>query len=157
MNKLIEQALILIYPDGGVEKIPILNFVFHIDYIKENLKNSPRFAKIMQDINIDDLLPLDVYKILVKNGIIVLHNYNVEVIIKDNTFLLREWPCFLVLLLEFKSKRQLLSFMKIYDFYPKELLVIYMLNNDFQEINYFEIEELMEDAKIRYNFQELKL
>ena len=166
MEDLIKQAIVLIYPDGEIEKIPITNFVFHIDYLFEHLKKSKKFAKIVQGLKIKSLLPVEIYEVLVKNNIMVWHNYNIEAIVKDKTFLEKNLPYFFVFLKSFESREQLLSFMKIFDYYPNELMMIGLLethNNkkdrfkEFQEINFNKIEDMMDMAKDKFGIQNHKL
>ncbi len=111
MEELNYQAIVLIYPDGFVEKIPITDLKFHWEYLKEHIKHSKRFASINGDL-INDInhFPLD--KGLAANGICVLYNWNIREIVEDKTFLNTFHAHFLYYLPSaFQSLKQLLEFL----------------------------------------------
>lgn len=45
MKDLIKQAIVLIYPDGKVDKIPITTFKYHMDYFGQHLQKLKKLAK----------------------------------------------------------------------------------------------------------------
>lgn len=86
VNDLNKQAIILIYADGQIEKIPIADYYNHIEYLKDHLKESERFANIFDGydlIIVNNFCAEEFYNILARNGIIVLHNTDVYDIVKN--------------------------------------------------------------------------
>lgn len=48
-----EQAIVVIYPDGTIEKIEITDKLLHMHYFRMLYEKSPRFKKAIQESNID--------------------------------------------------------------------------------------------------------
>ena len=75
-------ALILIYPDGYIEKVKRDDRQFHMEYFIELAENAARFKEIINQKNIyipdkEEAIFMLTYEIdykLAKDGIIVIHN-----------------------------------------------------------------------------------
>lgn len=77
MKDLRKQAIVLIYPDGEVEKIPVRAGVTeHLDYFHEWFKVSKKFAKVIYKtpykIDFKDWVVLD--RTLAEAGLVVIRN-----------------------------------------------------------------------------------
>lgn len=73
-EELKNQAIVLIYPDGEVEAIPITKHQNHLPYLKEHLLDSKRFLKIAYIINYGYADHYSVSKLLSQNGVIEIAN-----------------------------------------------------------------------------------
>lgn len=75
-----KMALVIIYPDGYVDPIPIREGVYsHVEYFYEYLKKSSRFQCLVRDNHFSfdwrhDSNSHPICKLLVQNGIIVFYN-----------------------------------------------------------------------------------
>ena len=110
MNK---NAIILIYPDGKIDKSIIKDRDIHLAYFKEISNNSPRFKKILEEnnININDMRGnikakfTNLNIILSELGIISLLNLRIKEI-KRNKIYESARPRFLITLPEELSEEQ---------------------------------------------------
>lgn len=80
MEDLRSQAIVLLYPDGIVEKIPVKKGItFHLDYFHNWLKHSKKFASVIYHspykINFKDWVVLD--KALAEAGLVVIRNMEI--------------------------------------------------------------------------------
>ena len=114
MEDLCYQSIVLIYPDGIVEKIPITDEQFHWNILKEHIKHSKKFASFCGNlINCGSHYPL-IDKTLVQNGVCVIYNWNIREIINDPLFLKHHSAHFFYFLpSSFHSLKQLLEFIKL--------------------------------------------
>ncbi len=139
------QAIILIYPDGEMERILIGTETLYTEYLKRHLKNSRRFSKIVegQNLNFDWGIHFHIDKVLLSSGVIVLYNYNLKNIVNDASYIYN-YPVFFdtYLCSAFFSKRQEDEFMCIYN-ENKELMILHIFdrtqNKYLEEIESFKL------------------
>lgn len=74
MKDLKNQAIILIYPDGEIEKIPITIYKTHPDYFKEHAKTSKRFKNIFANMIIGSDVHYLISRLLGMYGVIEIVN-----------------------------------------------------------------------------------
>ncbi len=175
MKELQNYAIILIYPDGVIEKIPITNFEFHIEYYRDHMKKSPRFAKLCRSLalEIDETISYDDYPvdaatddvrnklldILGDKGILIIENLNVYDIVYDMDFLKEEQCAFLIYFPEFFLSCEQLEAYLGYSDYPEYLLHLAKFNKKqglHLDINYEEMEEFINAAKEEFMLDSLK-
>ena len=144
-------AIILIYPDGNMEKVSIGNSIYHLDYLKELLITSNKFRNACLTLDFNNLVNhFSVDKILNEQGIITIYNNGIEDIIKNPNIRRKDLAIFHILTpFEFESLSQVLKFQDILN-YPKEKLLNFNLfmSNNFVETDYDTIKNLVEDSKI---------
>ena len=80
MKDLRSQAIVLIYPDGTIEKIIVKKGVSsHLDYFHDWIKYSKKFAKIIYDspykIDFKNWVVLD--RVLAESGVVVFRNMQI--------------------------------------------------------------------------------
>lgn len=167
MEALQNYAIILIYPDGKQEKIPITNHQFHIEYFGEHLNNSKEFAKMCFKLRIN---PNDISKMndnkdkitdtLGANNVLIIENINVFDIVQDSTFLDKNVCVFNIYFPEyFQNKEQLELYLKFLGDYSNELLHFGRYSrkeNEHLDITREEMEEFIKDEKERLGIEELK-
>lgn len=90
MENLKCQAIVLIYPDGAIETVPITNLKLHNLILYEHSKKSQKFASICQGCDYTDVFHTSVDKRLLKNNVVFLYNMNVADIINSNYTFLEE-------------------------------------------------------------------
>ncbi len=93
INNLKYSSLLLIYPDGYIDRVNINRKVLHMDYFIDLCKNSTRFQEIIDQENInmpknislsENILTTDVDTKLAKKGIVVLHNLFILEVLKND-------------------------------------------------------------------------
>jgi len=152
MEDLTKMAIVLIYPDGTVEKIPIGEYGLHIEYFREQLKKSPRFYDICKGLDfyntdmhgrIDTMLSL--------NGVIIIFNLDLRDIVEGYFDFQNKLPSFAIAVPEnLESLEQTLILEKIYTNYPEENLVCEKFSRE-QDVylgeKYFDIKDYIREAK----------
>lgn len=107
MNDFFNQAVVLIYPDGVVEKIPIDGVYPHSLVLKKHLGKSKRFYELCGGLNFDVGIHMHIDKVLLDNKVIVIYNYNLKEIINDYSYIYRYPPQFKVFIgTEYASSEQ---------------------------------------------------
>ena len=174
MEDLQKQAIILIYPDGLIEKIPVTYHEFHILYYHEHFNKSVRFNSLCHSLKIDfdNNLAIDKYPddyetddireevlgILGRNGVLIIENLNIFDIVHN--LYLEELCEFIIYFPEyFYSKEQLEAFLNYDNGYPKNLLYIGRFNkkqNLYLDISYEEKQLFISQAKEIYDIRDLK-
>ena len=125
-----KQAILLIYPDGEIERILIDTETSHSAYLKKHLKRSKRFYELCKNLNFDWGIHFHIDQLLLLNGIIVLYNYNVKDIVNDSSFIYNYPVLFDThLSVPFLSEKQKEEFISIYKIY-KDLLVIHVYDRE---------------------------
>ena len=85
-------AIIIIYPDGVIEKAKIGTRIFHMEYIADMIKSSHRLKRAIKRQNVyipkDEeeikyMLSYDIDKSLAKEGIIIIHNLSLDKEVKE--------------------------------------------------------------------------
>lgn len=159
MNDLEKMALVLIYPDGEVEKIPITSYVFHIEYMIKQRTVSQRFARVTLNCDFTDSLHEDIDTALVINGIIVLFNLSIYDIVRYSNFLDENKPDFGIYFpSRLGSMKQILEYEKIMNNYPLENKSAGLFNPDtnlIDDIDPYQVEEFLKNEKSL--FSELSL
>lgn len=121
MKDIVKMAIILIYPDGEVERIPITKETAHINYMIEHRAKSKKFARATKKASFTDPTHQDVNRELMLNGVITMINYNVLDIVLDPKLLDEFLPNFLIYLpISFGSVEQIMAYHEITDDYPQE-------------------------------------
>lgn len=151
MENLINMALIFIYPDGKVEKIPISNFPFHMDYMRENLEKSERFRELCGGLNFFTNLQDHIDSHLNLLGVIVIFNLDLYDIVKGDFEIDRNVPKLISLLPEnLGSLEQVKCFETIYEVYPREKISFEMFVKDldtYRKLSYEEMLGYINEAK----------
>ena len=86
MDDLFNKAIVLIYPDGYVDRIPIKRDIDdHVKYFYEYLKVSKRFQSIVKDNGfrfdfVHDYNITPIIKLLTDNGVILIINFAIAYI-----------------------------------------------------------------------------
>lgn len=133
MDDLPKTAILLIYPDGEIEKCMITNHRFHIDYLKELLRKSPRFAKICRKCNYTSGIHISHDEALALNGVIAMYNFNIRDIVDDLSLLYEDLPSFEVFLpRSFGSMEQLDLINYFYENYPQRKMGFYKLKEKYE-------------------------
>lgn len=97
-------AIMVIYKNGMIDRLPINKKTLHMQYFLELLEKSPYFFQTVYTNNINlvdktgEISNISTYKLdydLTKLGIIVVRNINVADISKDEEFLQNEFPMYL--------------------------------------------------------------
>lgn len=76
-----EAAVVVLYPDGLIDAVPINNeFIWHVDYYKELVTKSPRFASLSKSFPKGwrgeyNMSPVN--KVMVNMGTIVIQNIDI--------------------------------------------------------------------------------
>lgn len=154
MEDLMSMALMYIYPDGTVERIPIGEHILHIEYMKENLKKSPKFYQICRGLDfeksrthkhIDTLLSL--------NGVVIIFNLDLEDIVKG---VFTEYAPELLVAVPDKlhSLEQTLALEGVYESYPKNLIISERFSEEKDEYvtsAEFDITEYIFEAKEKFS------
>ncbi len=73
-EELKDQAIVLIYPDGEIENIPIGDYENHLPYLKKHLMISKKFLQIAFIINFGYADHYSVSRLLAQNGVIEIAN-----------------------------------------------------------------------------------
>jgi len=152
MEELKNMALIFIYPDGTVEKIPIGEYKLHIEYMRENLTKSSKFYDICKGLDfVSSCLHGHIDTMLSLNGVIIIFNLDLEYIVEGLFDYENEIPDLLIDCPEnLYSVEQTIALESIYASYPHDNLVCekfserqdtYLGNIDFN------IEEYIASAK----------
>lgn len=95
MKDLREYALVLIYPDGEVEKIPVEKEKnYHLYYFRKQIRISKKFANVIYyssyKIDFTDFTIVD--KALAEAGVVVIRNLGIPYICKDRSLINIEDP-----------------------------------------------------------------
>lgn len=98
MDDLFNKAIVLIYPDGFVEEIPIGTESVHSLVLKEHAKHSTRFRELCGNLNFDVGIHMHIDLVLLQNGVIAIYNYNLKDIINDPSIIYSCPPQFKVFL-----------------------------------------------------------
>lgn len=86
MDDLFNKAIVLIYPDGYVDRIPIKRDIDdHVKYFYEYLKVSKRFQSIVKDNGfrfdfVHEYIITPIIKLLTDNGVILIINFAIAYI-----------------------------------------------------------------------------
>lgn len=152
MEDLRSQALVLIYPDGGLEKILVQKGKSeHLYYFHEWLKHSKKFANVIYHssykIDFRDWTILD--KALAEAGLVVIRNMELIYVSNDLSFVDSEEAFgYLVNLPDnIKESRAYLPMKKIWKEHPKEDFgfgIYSRITKEFEDIEYNFFEEELE-------------
>lgn len=119
MEDLGKLALIFIYPDGIVEKIPIGKYKLHVEYMKEHLGKSSKFYDLCKELDFETYLHGHIDLNLSISGVIVILNLDVEDIVNGKFIWESKIPnLFAVLPEHLHSMEQTLALENIYNRYP---------------------------------------
>ena len=131
MEELKCQAIVLIYPNGEVDKIPVTTFKHHMDYFDPHLQKSEKLAKVREEKRFD----WDILRVCACNDIVVMFSLDIQEIVANPTYLEDNYAFFDIYFPEeFASKEQLTSFLKVTNNYP----IWFLIYNQFQkELNDF--------------------
>ncbi|MCM1052963.1 MAG: hypothetical protein NC483_03200 [Ruminococcus sp.] len=155
MNDLEKMAIILIYPDGEIEKIPITSHVYHIEYLAEHREKSQRFARVTIKCDFTDTLHEDIDTALVTNGVIVIFNLNIYDIVRNPNYLTEEKPDFTVFFpSELGSIGQISNYESIMGSYPLDNISPGLFDkntNYIDDIEHHQVEEFLANAKSLLN------
>ena len=125
MEELKNMALIFIYPDGTVEKIPIGEYKLHIEYMRKHLGESPKFYDICKGLDFyKSCLHSHIDTMLSLNGVIIIFNLDLEYIVEGLFDYENEIPDLLIDCPEnLYSIEQTMALESIYASYPHDNLV----------------------------------
>lgn len=98
MNDLPLTAVLLIYPDGYIDQCLVTEEENHICYLRNLRETSPRFAKITKDCDFEPHNHILIDKVLNKNGIIALYNFDTELIAQNHDYVLDFTPAYKIFL-----------------------------------------------------------
>jgi len=152
MEELKNMALIFIYPDGTVEKIPIGEYKLHIEYMRENLTKSSKFYDICKGLDfVSSCLHGHIDTMLSLNGVIIIFNLDLRDIIEGYFDYLNKIPLLLISCpTNLHSIEQTMALESIYTSYPEDNLVCERFDAK-QDVylgkQYFNIEEYIASAK----------
>lgn len=119
LEDLVYQAVIIIYSDGYIDFEKVDKEKDHVEYYKKLLLNNTRFSEIFKDNKIDFTSRFAVEDILIKNGAIIITNWNLREIVDNTYFVYTQLPSFYIKLSEEKiTKQQANIFNKIFNAYP---------------------------------------
>ena len=157
MDGLPLSAVMLLYPDGTIEKKLITDKDHHIDYFKELLLESPKFAKICSRCDYSSGLHTTVDLALAKANVVLLINFNLYEIANDRSSLDYDLPNFIGYLPhELGSLEQLEYLRFFYDNYPFNKVIFNRLikkdakkYEDFKEFNYEDVDGFIDSEKNR--------
>lgn len=158
MEDLKYQAIVLIYPDGEVDKIPITTFKHHMDYFSPHLQKSEKLVKVREEVQFE----WDILRVCACNGIIVMFSLDIQEIVENPSYVNGYYAFFDIYFPEeFESKEQLLSFLEITNNYPIYFLIYNQFQiklNDFKKLKSDEQkEEFIENNKKRLESEIHKL
>lgn len=74
-------ALIIIYEDGEIEKVPIEDFVNHLEYFKKLKEENSHFCTICSNCNFEDYSCSSIKRALNENKAVVIFNFNLKDIV----------------------------------------------------------------------------
>jgi len=159
MEKLVDIAIIYIYPDGTVEKIPIKDgWSCHMLYMEEQVKNSLKFRQIIGDYRFISKLHDEVDERLALNGVVSILNLDLEDIAKG-LFDIEIMPIFWVLVPSLMhSLEQTLTLEEFYNYYPKQNLVCECFNEELDGYlrgKEFDMNSYLEEAKKAFGIKSL--
>lgn len=154
MEEIKDYAILLIYPDGEVEKIPITTFKNHMDYLSQHFQKSKKFKKFAYGINWEDDMHYNVSKILAMHGVIEISNQDMYIKIKNAGYYKKINPKFYFWYPSYlESQEQLNALERIEKRIPKEQQIynefISVIFN-FAERTYVEYEGWKEGNKNRF-------
>ncbi len=101
ISELVNTAIMLIYPEGGIDRLPIDKDRHHMKYFLKLLNKSSYFSDIIKKNNINlanksgELSDISTYELdanLTELGIIVVRNLDIPEIQKDQNFLEHSFP-----------------------------------------------------------------
>ncbi len=118
MDDLFKQAIVLIYPDGYVERIPIGTTYPHSLILKEHLAESKRFCDLCGHLDFDVGFHMHIDLVLLENQVIAIYNYSLKEIIEDPSYIYNFPPQFKVFIgNKYGSEQQRIEFEKLSDVY----------------------------------------
>ena len=130
MDDLFRQAIVLIYPDGYVERIPIGTTYPHSLILKEHLAESKRFYDLCGHLNFDEGHHIRIDLVLLENQVIVIYNYSLKEIMDDPSYIYNFPPQFKVFIgNRYGGEKQKLEFEKLSKIY-EALFVPYLYDID---------------------------
>ncbi|MDE5539299.1 MAG: hypothetical protein K2J20_02290 [Bacilli bacterium] len=119
MEELMQIAVMLIYPDGTVEKKPISSFEYHAEYLREHMECSSRFEKLCRGLDFGTYLHGHIDSFLAIHGVMALYNLDIMDIVQGCFNFQDDIPTILVSLPEnVASAEQLNAFMGVWESYP---------------------------------------
>lgn len=105
-------AILVIYPDGTFDSVPIEKYEIHMPYFRELRKKSPIFRTITEGLDFSISIHDHVDRFLAKVGIVLI--YNVFLYVDSNTLKYNIDPLFVTCLpTVYGSKEQKETFYKI--------------------------------------------
>lgn len=154
MEDLMSMAIMYIYPDGTVERIPIGEHTLHIEYMREHLKTSPKFYQICRGLDFyKSVLHGHIDSVLSLNGVVIVLNLDLEDIVKG-TFMGRE-PYLLVAVPDkLHSLEQTLALEGVYESYPRNMLCCEKFSekeDKYLSSDRFDITEYINDGKEQFS------
>lgn len=132
-----EAAIVIMYPDGIIEALPIVRGVkWHVEYYKKLITKSPRFASIIKhfpDGWSDEYNTLKVNKIMAKMGMIVIHNMDIPVLPEEYKDRENFYSAFMFYGANKLTKELEDNLNMIFDNYPNEYCLYSKKKNNFED------------------------
>lgn len=153
-------AVMIIYPNGMVDGMPINDNNYHMYYFLELLEKSPYFFKTVKDnyINLTDkkgnLSDISTYELdesLTKLGIIVVRNINIVDINEDKNFINKQFPIYLFSFpkkLSLEQKSIMSSLLTKYNL--QDSMYCYNSGEEIEELEYYDIDNFLNGIKTLY-------
>lgn len=138
-------ALVIIYKDGKIDRIPVkLNYRSHLEYFRYLKDNSPTFKEICGNCDFEDFPCSDIRHTLCENGCTLFLNFSIKDIV---THTMVDLPGFQVLVPnEFGSKKQVEEIDKIIDSYSEPYLSFYTYkDNEKVLLSLNEVQEMFDN------------
>lgn len=155
VDDLAKMAIVFIYPNGRLEKIPITHYKYHIDYLKNHLNDSKEYAAIVRGLTFMDPRHKREDDRFMMNGLVVLYNLNVWDIVENPELLNDNIPSFSVLLPDsMGSLEQINNLVRILTSYDSDSLFISHFNltlDDYEDFEYGKTLDYLNEARTQFN------
>ncbi len=135
------QAIVIIYPDGTLENVPVkTNINSHLGYFKDLKENGPYFNELCRECDFEDYNCLEIRHTLHNNGCSLFVNFKIKDIM---TLTMLDLPGFKVMVPnEFSSVEQVETFKKIIENYSKHYMSFYTYEEEkARKLDLEEVEE----------------
>lgn len=122
-------AIVIIYPDGMVESVPVKTTInSHLGYFKYLKENAPYFNEMCRECDFEDTNCLNIRHTLYNNGCALFINFRIKDVATLTMF---DLPGFKVLVpLEFGSSEQIDVFEQIVENYSQHYMSFYTYVNE---------------------------
>ena len=152
MNDIYNIAIMLIYPDGHIDKMYVDRETLHSHYYKELANKNSRFKQIVDARNIDiDNYDFEVNIDLVnKDNIIVINNIDIRRIVEEKDFLEKNVPYFLFGIPEQLTDEQKSVLLDLFENnYLNSAAYAHLKEEGPEPINYYDLLNSLYDTKIK--------